>query len=57
MKRTILLEKDYHGFESFTDMIRDVEEVFDFPPGSKLDGEFEGTIRLKIEYLGDKDDE
>ena len=49
----ILWHKVYDGFESFSDYWRDVDEAVqpDFNPEmKKVPGEFQGKIRVTIEY-------
>ena len=41
----------YHGFESCNDIHRDMAEFWDDEPFNKLDGEFEGTIKITVEYI------
>ncbi len=40
-----LWEKNYHGFESISDLERDVYEALD-----DVSGEFQGTIKVVITY-------
>jgi hypothetical protein len=49
----ILWQKDYHGFEHFSDYWRDVEEAVspNFNASmDKLPAEFQGTVRVTITY-------
>lgn len=46
--------KDYVGFESLSDIERDVSEALDerFNPAAKLlPGVFEGTLRVTFDYI------
>lgn len=56
----ILFEKKYEGFESLSDLGRDVHEAFDhrFNPAVKdLPGEFQGTVTVKITYSEEKEEQ
>lgn len=44
----VLLEKEYCGFESASDIERDVSEAIE-----KLTGEFSGTIKVVVTYEED----
>lgn len=46
-------EFNYHGFESFYDFYRDMEEIFEpwNKEFSELDGEFQNTIKVTVEVL------
>lgn len=51
--------KDYHGFESLYDLERDISECLDkdFNPQAKLlPSEFNGIVRVVIEYLPSKEE-
>jgi hypothetical protein len=54
-----LFVKQYEGFESSSDMFRDIREAFDKrfnPEAAKLPGEFQGTMRVTITYIPSEDD-
>jgi len=42
----IILNKCYEGFESALDLERDVHEMW-----AQLPGEFQGTVKVTIEYI------
>lgn len=55
MKKTIY-EQTYHGFESLSDVWRDVSEAFDerYNPQMKgIPGEFQGRVKVTITYEDD----
>lgn len=59
MSKIRIWQKDYVGFESLSDLDRDISEAFDekFNPAVKqLPGEFEGTLRVTIEYINWEDE-
>lgn len=50
----LIFKKEYEGFESLSDIGRDVSEAFDKdfnPDVAFLPGEFQGTVRVIIEYI------
>lgn len=50
----VVWTKDYHGFESMSDLDCDVYEALDerFNPKAKdIPGEFQGTIKVTMEYI------
>jgi hypothetical protein len=52
-KPTVIWSHKYHGFESLSDLERDITEAFDdrFNPAAKvIPGEFQGTVKVTIEY-------
>lgn len=58
-KTITLLKKEYHGFEDFYDYFRDVSEICEFPEDkqfSKVKGEFNGTIKVTVEFEPADDD-
>lgn len=55
----ILLKKEYHGFESFYDYFRDVQEICEFPEDNgfkKVKGEFQGTVKVTVEFIPEEGD-
>jgi len=52
---------EYHGFESLYDLERDMNELFDprygDPAFKDLDPEFQGTIKVTIEYIPEGDND
>lgn len=49
----ILFDKKYEGFESLSDLDRDISEAFDAdfnPAAAGIPGEFQGTVRVQITY-------
>lgn len=52
MNKTIF-KKEYHGFESTSDIGRDLHEMWDerFNPDIKgISGEFQGTVKITVTY-------
>lgn len=49
MKKTIF-NKTYHGFEDVVDLERDISEMW---YDSGLPGEFQGKVKVTVEYEGD----
>jgi len=52
--KKIIFENDYHGFESISDIERDICEALNPNFNDKardIPGEFSGTIRLTMEYI------
>ena len=49
MKKIIVLEKEYCGFESIFDLERDVLEMWEDHP--EIPGEFQGTLRVVCTYI------
>lgn len=46
-----VFQKDYDGFESWTDVGRDIDEIWDNPAMKDIPPEWQGTIRITIEYI------
>lgn len=56
----IIWQKDYEGFEDLSDYFRDTDEAVDprFNPNmAEIPGEFQGTIRVTIEYIEEEENE
>lgn len=51
MDKKILLEKDY-SWEELCDLERDVYEAVEYAEG--IPGEYEGVIRVTMEYIKDE---
>lgn len=54
----IIWQKDYEGFESLYDYFRDTDEAMDARFNSnmaEIPGEFQGTMRVTIEYIEEED--
>jgi hypothetical protein len=54
MNKRVIFEKKYHGFEDVYDLGRDMDEVLDdrFNPNAKgIPGEFQGIIKVTVEYI------
>lgn len=52
----VIWKHDYHGFESLSDLDRDIYESLDNRYNEKakdIPGEFQGTVRVTIEYFPD----
>lgn len=45
-----IFQRDYDGFESFPDMVRDVSELFYIQGFAQIPGEYQGTMKLTITY-------
>lgn len=55
----IIWQKDYEGFEDLYDYFRDTTEAMDptFNPNmAEIPGEFQGTMRVTIEYIEEGED-
>jgi hypothetical protein len=50
MKQIKLLDREYSGFESYGDLLRDVEEAVAEAP---IPGEYEGSFKVVLIYEGD----
>jgi len=50
---------NYHGFEAVSDLERDISEIFEFTPFNTILSEFQGTLRVTVEYIDNeqKDEE
>ena len=60
MSDRVIWQHRYHGFESLSDLDRDVMEALDdrFNEKAKeVPGEFQGTIKVTIEYFPDGDEQ
>lgn len=60
MSKKVLWQKTYHGFEDFSDYWRDTHEAVDsdFNPEMKsIPGEFQGKVKVTIEYIPEGEDE
>ena len=44
-------EMKYNGFESLSDLDRDVSEALDCPEAKHIPMEFQGTIIVTMEYI------
>jgi hypothetical protein len=56
MSDRVIWQHNYHGFESISDLDRDISECLDdrFNEKAKgIPGEFQGTIRVTVEYFPD----
>ena len=54
----IIWQKDYEGFESLYDYFRDTDEAMDarFNPNMiEIPGDFQGTMRVTIEYIEEEE--
>ncbi len=52
-----VFKKDYHGFESWADIGRDMSEIFDEPSMKNVPPEGQGTLRITVEYIPSEEDE
>jgi hypothetical protein len=52
-KEIVILNKEYCGFESCSDIERDISEMFDGVKG--IPAEFQGKVVLKVVYLGEEE--
>lgn len=50
MRNNIKKVFNYEGFESLSDISRDMGELLEYPPFDKL-GEYNGNLKITIEYL------
>lgn len=46
-----VLKRDYYGFESFPDLERDISEIWYEPAMKNIPAEYQGTMRVTIEYI------
>ena len=53
MKEITLLDKEYKGFESWSDIGRDIEEMYE---GKDVPGEGQGKVVVKIIYVPANED-
>lgn len=51
MKKEIKKVFEYQGFESWIDMSRDMNELFDYAPFNRIPGEGTGVLKITVEYL------
>ena len=57
--KVTLLNKEYHGFESWADIFRDVSECFDRdfePEAKKVPGEGRGIMTVMVTYTPSEED-
>ena len=52
-----VFKKDYHGFESWAEIGRDMSEMFDEPSMKNVPPEGQGTLRITVEYIPSEEDE
>lgn len=57
MKRPIKKVFNYHGFESTYDLERDMSELFYNKEFKDIPGEFQGTLRVTVEYIEEGSDD
>lgn len=50
-----IFEKEYHGFEAIADLGRDIYEMWDYLE-QPIPGEFQGTVKVIVEYIEEKED-
>jgi hypothetical protein len=58
-KKQVIYSREYHGFESLSDIGRDVEEAFDAnfnPLMDDIPGEFQGTMTVTITFTPASED-
>ena len=51
MNKRIIFEKEYCGFEDVYDIDRDISEMWDDPKAKGIPGEFQGVIKVTVEYI------
>lgn len=49
-------EIEYYGFEHASDLERDMSEIFDKPSLNIPNGEWNGILRITIEYIPSEDE-
>lgn len=52
-----VFQKEYYGFESWSDIGRDMDEIFDQPGMATVSGESQGTLRITVEYIPEVENE
>lgn len=52
-----VFEKEYHGFESWIDMSRDIDEIWYEPTMKNVPSEGRGTLKITVEYIPSEEDE
>lgn len=60
MNNHIIWQKSYHGFEATSDLERDISESLNSDYNDKvkdIPGEFQGTLKVTIEYIPEEDEE
>lgn len=58
MNDRVIWQKRYHGFEDVFDLHRDISECLDGDFNEKakdIPGEFQGTIKVTVEYFPEGD--
>lgn len=53
--KKVIFHKEYFGFEDLADLERDISEMWD--DNEDIPGEFEGTVKVTIEYIDDNEEE
>ena len=53
--KKVIFQKEYFGFEDLSDLERDIYEMWD--DNEDIPSEFEGTVKVTIEYIDDEEDE
>lgn len=52
-----LLDKKYHGFESGSDIDRDISEMWMYVSEAQIPAEWKGTVVVQVTYIPAEDEE